>query len=82
MVSSWMPWPRPVVASWGELLDGGAVAGLVQAHEQPGVQHPAGLGGSQLLGLVDHHADQQLEQGPEPLLLRCWRVEVEGVVGP
>src|SRR3712207_9228300 len=27
----------------GELLDGGAVAGLIQAHEQPGIQHPVRL---------------------------------------
>jgi hypothetical protein len=66
----------------GEFLDGGAVAGFVQADEQPGVEHPVGLAGGQLLGLVDHHRDQELEQGPQPLLLRCWRVEVEGVVGP
>ena len=33
----------------GQLLDGGAVAGLVQAQEQPRVQHPVGLGGGQLL---------------------------------
>jgi hypothetical protein len=50
----------------GELLDGRAVAGLVQAHEQPGIQHPVGLGGGQLLGLEAH---ERLEQGPEPLLL-------------
>jgi hypothetical protein len=65
----------------GELLDGGAVAGLVQAHEQPGVEHAAGLGGGQLLGLPDDDGDQQLEQGPESFLLGRWRVEVEGVVG-
>ena len=47
----------------GELLDGGAVAGLVQAHEQPGVEHAVGLGGGQLLGLVDHHQTSSSNRG-------------------
>ena len=33
----------------GELLDGRAVARLIQAHKQPWVEHPVGLGGGQLL---------------------------------
>jgi hypothetical protein len=41
----------------GELLDGGAVAGLIQAHEQPRVEHPVGLGRGQLLSLPDHDGD-------------------------
>jgi len=66
----------------GELLDGGAVPGLVQAHEQPGIQHAAGLGRGELLRLVNDDGHEELEQGPEPFLLGCGGVEVEGVVAP
>ena len=66
----------------GELLDGRAVARLVQAQEQPGVQHPVGLGGGQLLRLVDDDGDQELEQRAESFLLAGGGVEVQGVVGP
>jgi hypothetical protein len=70
MVNSWMPWPLPGGGQLGELLDGRAVPGLIQAHEQPRVEHPAGLGSGQLLRLVDDDRDQELEQGPQPLRRR------------
>jgi hypothetical protein len=54
--------PSPCCRELGELLDGRTVAGLVQAHKQPWVEHPVGLGGGQLLGLEDDDRDQQLEQ--------------------
>jgi hypothetical protein len=63
----------------GELLDGGAVARLVQTDEQPRVQHAARLGGGQLLGLEDDNAHEELEQGPEPLLFGGGGVEIQGV---
>jgi hypothetical protein len=36
------PLPPPGGGQMGELLDGGAVARLVQAHEQPGSSIPSG----------------------------------------
>jgi hypothetical protein len=72
----------PCRGQLGELLDGGTVASLVQAQEQPRVEHPAGLGGGQLLSLPDDDRHQELEQRPEPLLLAGGGVQVQGAVGP
>jgi hypothetical protein len=74
--------PPPGRGELGELLDGRAVARLVQAHEQPGVEHPVGLGGGQLLGLVDHHRHEQFEEWAEPPLFAGGGIQVESVVGP
>jgi hypothetical protein len=57
-----------------QLLDRGAVAGLVQADEQPRIEHPVRLLGGQLLGAGDNDADQQLEQRAQALLLGGGRV--------
>ncbi len=63
----------------GELGERGTVAGLVQAHQQPWVEHAVRLTGGQLLGVADDDADQQLEQRAEPALLVGGGVQVQGV---
>jgi hypothetical protein len=66
----------------GQLLDGRTVAGLVQADEQPWVEHAVGLLGGQLLRPADDDGDQQLKQRPQAFLLRGRGVQVQRVVRP